>query len=145
MIDWASPSSRVVNASGSKARVGVAKCPYSDWRRTVGGGCYANDIDWIEWRIGRSGPAPVAVIETTFYEDIPRWREKLPDYCCAALQRFKRDGQHGIVMLTARALDVPAYFVIARYDLAMFFVCRLVDEQWRRANEDQYRRWIKSL
>jgi hypothetical protein len=125
--DWSDPASRLVNEHGSKAQIGQAKSPYSIWRRTVGHGCYANDVDWIEWRSGEDGATRfVAVIETTFYEDKPEWRHLLPRYRQQALNRFKRDAQY-------------------RADLAVFHVCRLEDEQWREMLEPGYRRWLLSL
>lgn len=145
-MDWGDQATRVVNVHGSKARVGSnGKSPYSDWRRTVGHGCFANDIDWIEWRVTNTGLAIVALVETTFYEDKPDLRPCLPKYCAAALARFKRDGQYVIAITVAERLEVPAYFVIARDDLAVFFVCRLADEAWREMDEARYRRWLMTL
>ena len=136
-----------MNSHGSKARVGQSqpKSFYSEWRRTVGHGCYANDIDWLEWRATQAGPVVVAVIETTFYEDKPEMRHLLPRYCAAVLARFKRDGQCRIVTMVAERLQAPAYFVVARYDLAVFFVCRLADEAWRQMSEPTYRQWLIRL
>lgn len=136
-----------MNEHGSKDKVGWREEPstYSDWRRTVGDGCYANDIDWLEWRKGPSGPRFVALIETTFYEDIPEWRHKLKTYCGVCLDRFKRDGQYSVAMAVSKALKVPAYFVVARYDLEVFFICRLKDGEWRQVDEPRYRAWIKWL
>ena len=142
---WSDPASRVVNSYGSKACIGESKDSYSDWRRTVGHRCYAQDIDWVEWRLRGTEPVLVAVVETTFYEDKPHMRHLLPRYCAAALARFKRDAQHHIVMMVAERLCVPAYFVVARYDLAMFQVCRLADEAWREMDEATYRRWLVHL
>ncbi len=151
---WSDPENRPINEHGSKARAGNPLSPghdkdskkYSDWRRTVGDGCYANDVDWLEWRLGDDGrPKFVALIETTFYEDIPEWRPKLDSYCNAALSRFLRDGQYSVTMAVSEALKCPAYFVIMRYDMEVFFVCRLKDKKWRQWDEPQYRKWIKSL
>src|SRR5437773_12306573 len=96
-IDWSDPNTRPMNEHGSKAQVGegaAGQNAYSIWRRTVGKGCYAGDVDWIEWRAVSGRLIPVAIIETTFYDDLPHWRHKLPIYRTAALTRFKRDAQH---------------------------------------------------
>jgi len=147
MGDWSEPESKQVNEYGSKAKIGNSETgKYSDWRRTIGNGCYANDVDWVEWRRGINGkPKPVAIIEITFYEDKPELRHCLPKYCDACLDRFKRDGQYQITRLISEALQVPAYFVLARYDLEVFFVCRLRDEQWREWEQQLYKKWIKAL
>ena len=136
----------------SKPRIGrvdpqpTVKDAYSDWRRTVGHGCYAQDIDWVEWRIDVDGGVRfVALIETTFYEDKPHLRDCLPSYCSTVLRRFKEDGQGPVLQRASEALQVPAYLVIARYDLAVFFVCRLQDEAWRQMSESAYRRWLINL
>jgi len=148
--DWLDPGTRPVNEYGSKVQIGktgnVKNKQYSDWRRTLGDGCYANDIDWLEWRQGPDGlPRFVALIETTFYEDKPELRDKLENYCNAALNRFKRDGQFGVTKRVSEALGVPAFFVIARYDLEVFYVCRLSDEIWACFDEPLYRQWIKTM
>jgi len=134
-----------MNASGVKARVGIAKSSYSDWRRTVGQGCYANDLDWVEWRLRAGIVEVVAFIETTFYQDKPAMRHLLPNYCQAILERFKRDGQYQVLMVAAARFQVPAYLVVVREDLAVFWVCRLRDELWRQMDEPQYRRWVIGL
>jgi hypothetical protein len=145
--DWSDPLSRPVNEHGAKAAIGRPKSAYSEWHRTIGHGCFANDVDWIEWRSSADGKSivPVAIIETTFYEDKPEWRHLLTSYCGAALARFKRDAQHRVTMTVADALHVPAYFTIARQDLAVFFVCRLRDEVWRQMDEAGYRAWLLGL
>lgn len=143
--DWTDRSHKPVNEFGSKGKIGDSKNPYSDWRRTVGHGCYANDVDWVEWRINAGDVCPVAVIEITFYDDKPELRHLLPSYTNAALDRFKRDGQYRVAKLVAERLGVQAYFVVARKDLAVFFVCRLSDEQWRQMDEPMYRRWLMRL
>ncbi len=135
---------RITNEDGTKARSGKDNTAflraYSDWHRTIGRDYYANDVDWLEWRIGPSGPEIVALIELTFSEETPG-----NSYCEAALARFKRDGQYTITNMVSGALAVPAYFVIARYDLKVFRVCRLRDEEWRGWDEPHYREWIKNL
>lgn len=143
--DWSDTAHKPINAHGSKARIGESKNVYSDWRRTVGHGCYANDVDWIEWRVVQGAARPVALIETTFYDDKPELRHLLPSYTKAALDRFKRDGQYVVTTLVADRLGVNAYFVIARRDLAVFFVCRLADEVWRQMDEPAYRRWLMRM
>ena len=143
--DWADRSHKPVNAFGSKGKVGESKNSYSDWRRTVGHGCYANDVDWIEWRRMAGAVCPVAVIETTFYDDKPELRHLLPSYTSAALDRFKRDGQYEVTKLVAARLGVQAYFVVARKDLAVFFACRLSDERWLQMDEPAYKQWLIRL
>lgn len=144
--DWSDPASRLTNEHGVKAQIGQAKSPYSVWRREVGNGCYANDVDWIEWRSGTDGaPRFVAVVETTFYEDKPEWRHLLPRYRQQALNRFKRDAQYRITTAVAQRLGVRSYFAVIREDLEVFHVCRLDDEAWREMSEPEYRRWILSL
>jgi len=146
LADWSDPATRPLNGHGVKARIGPTPAlPYSDWRRTVGNGCYANDVDWVEWRMRDGEPVPVAIIETTFYDDIPAWRYKLPLYRQAALDRFKRDGQSQIVRVLADRLGIRAYLAIVRKDLAWFIVCRLADECWREMSEPDYRAWILRL
>ena len=146
LMDWSDPDTRPVNEYGSKARVGESKSSYSDWRRTVGNGAYANDVDWVEWRLGSDGEVePVALIETTFYEDKPELRPFLPAYRSAVLARFKRDAQYSVVRTVAAKLDVPCYLTVVRKDLAVFFVCRLLDEKWRQMDEPAYRAWILGL
>ena len=142
---WADTAQRPVNGQGVKARVGHPTTDYSEWRRTVGHGCYATDIDWVEWRVADGVARPVALLETTFYDDIPDWREKLPQYRAAALARFKRDGQGLIVPMLASGLGVRAYLAIIRKDLGQFMVCRLADEAWREMGEPEYRAWIVGL
>src|SRR5215470_9329647 len=142
---WSDPATRPRNEYGVKARVGGIATAYSDWRRTIGNGCYANDVDWVEWRMRCGEPVPVAIIETTYYDDIPEWRHKLPLYRQAALDRFKRDGQYRIVRLFAERFGIRAYLAIIRKDLAWFIVCRLDDEEWREMSEPAYRGWILRL
>lgn len=145
MQDWTDPATRPVNEHGSKAQIGVGGNEYSSWRRTIGHGCYCSDVDWIEWRLVRGKMVPVALIETTFYDDIPAWRPKLPAYRAAALSRLKRDGQYHFIMHVAARLEIPAYFVLVRKDLAWFIACRLRDEVWGEMNEEQYRAWVMGL
>ena len=143
---WGDPALRPVNAHGSKARVDtVAKSAYSDWRRQVGHGCYVNDVDWVEWRIGPAGMRLAAVIETSSYRSVPDHGDEVPHYCACALARFQRDAQYEVTSLVASRLGVPAYFVLVRHDCDEFWLCRLRDGAWRRMTQAQYRQWLMRL
>lgn len=146
-MDWASPDTRVVNAAGSKACMTAPKSEYSTWRRQVGQGAYATDIDWVEWRTNGGPPhppRPVAILETTDYD--VTIADRLPAYCQSAVDRFKyRDQQYAVVDLVASSLGVPAYYVCVRKDLQRFRVCRLKDEAWKEFSQDQYRDWLLRL
>jgi len=144
---WSDPDNRTLNEYGTKTKSGNINSPghrenpnYSDWHRTIGRDYYANDVDWLEWRIGPEGPQVVALIELTYSENTPGRR-----YCDVALARFKRDGQYTITKMVSQALEVPAFFVIARYDLEVFCVCRLSNGAWSECDEPRYRKWIQSL
>jgi hypothetical protein len=146
MTNWADPATKPVNAYGSKARIGQSKSMYSDWRRTVGHQCYANDIDYIEWRgTGDRDASPhvVAVVETTGYDVASDY---VPVYCQKVLDRFlRRDAQYRITRFVADRLGVPAYYVFVRKDLQRFRVFGLTDGSWNEFSADEYTWWLRRL
>jgi len=145
---WSDPDSRTVNEQGSKTRSGgdtlVAQRAYSDWRRTVGNGCYASDVDFVEWRKGSNDDLKaVGVIELTFPVEPIR---NIQAYCDAVLERFERDSQYRTTLIVSGALGVNAYLVVASADLRMFSVCRLGDKEWRYDwTQERYKKWLISL
>lgn len=143
--EWADSRWRPREATGGKSAIGVGGDDYSNWRRGFGSGCSVQDLDYVEYRFERGEPVVVAVIEVTFYDDVPAMRHLLPKYRECALARFSSDSQRKIVEHSARLLRAPAYFAVIRKDLEWFMVNRLDRNEWREFDRGQYRDWIMGL
>jgi hypothetical protein len=139
---WSSPESKKLNEQGVRAVVGE-QSPYQRWHRSkLPSYCYAHDLDNVEWRKINGVMRRVAVIEITFSAQ----NYIHENYCTAALARFKdRDAQYAMVTDCARALGVPAYFVVAFANLQEFWVCNLAEESWTRMTEPEYIQWMVRL
>ena len=117
---------------------GTRASPYSLWHRELGEGCFAVDVDWVEYRRGRG---IVALLGTTGRLTDERHIENSKQYI---LRRSFLERQ--ILATISRALGVPAFFVIHTETLDVFHVHEPNEENsFRRYDHNGYKKFIKSL
>lgn len=120
-------------------KLGVRASEYSQWHRTLGDGCYGVDLDWVEYRANRG---IVALIDVTGNlkneEHIINSKKMIWD---------RTEIQREILETIAKALGVPAYFVIHTTDLNLFHVHNLAYDlkDFTRLTRYQYTEFIKGL
>ncbi len=117
---------------------------YRKWKRSLGGGLYATDIDQVEWRRQDDALVPVALLELSRVDGGMR----LPQtYLEGARVRIEeRDPQGRQAQQLAFMLGIPVYFVLFRATLKDFWVRELFsDEKWLYLNQRQYVTWLRSL
>lgn len=117
---------------------GVRPSEYSAWHRTLGNGCYAVDIDWAEYRIGRG---VVALIAATGRLKDERHIINSKKFI------WKRTEIERAVMTEISGLSrIPAFFVIHTEDLSVFHVHELPDiTKFKSMNNEEYSDFIKEL
>lgn len=144
--DWASTESRTTDDHKGRQTVSDRDktASYRRWRWNFGNGCYASDVDMVEWRMVDGRPTPVAVLELT---ELPGNRTPPPSYLDAILQRYvERDGQAAFIRQVANLLHCPAVIVLFRWDLSEFWTYNLsAPSGWRHRSRDEYERTLRGL
>lgn len=107
---------------------------YSTWRRTVGKGCYATNIDWVEFRKRNGKLVPVAIIEDKYRKgNLKDWQRK--------------------IMITIASMPkVPVYLVKHNCEDHpkdssewVFYIRNLITGESDLMSEIEYRKWIENL
>ena len=119
---------------------------YSDWRRQLGDGLYAVDVDFVEWRFDRGpDPRPVGLIEATLVEDGVEVTDR---YLGAIVARYHGRGLQGrATRHVARALGCGAHVVLFRPDCDHFWVHDLLapTAPWRTFDSAGMKAFIAGL
>lgn len=124
---------------------------YSKWHRTLERGCYAMNLDWIEYRRSPfEGLKIVALIEDKI--DCDEMSLTDPNFPLKNNLPHWRATQMPIMLKIAKALDVPAYLVMHTacesnhfYMNWIFRVEDLRTGEVTTMDEPGYRSFIKSL
>ncbi len=122
-----------------KETIGFRPGEYSQWHRTLGSGCYAVDIDFVEFRPGRG---IVGFFGVTGRLNDERHIINAKQMIWSRT-KIEREILHELYVKTG----VPAYLVIHTEDLSVFHVHKVSDsiEQFRRMNNEEYTKFIKEL
>lgn len=141
--NWASKDSRKLTSDGVKATQMEGRDDhhkdYVEWHKKLGGECYAQDVDQVEWRNIDGYFEPIAVLEITSVEsDAP-----VPDsYRRNTLMRWnsRGDGQAPMSIEVGRRLGCPVYLVLFRANTKEFWVCDLThgDRHWSQMDASEY-------
>lgn len=118
--------------------------PFRDWLRGVNTGKqgYFMDLDLVKFRKTEEGWRPVALIDVTRCDH----EEAGQGYLDSIEGRlFERDSQGEILTDTAKALGIPAYFVVFQKDMGWFWVLSLPSRQWKKYTEPEWAERIDSL
>ncbi len=130
---------RIASLPTKPEKLGVRATEYSQWHRTLGDGCFGVDLDWVEFRLDRG---IVAIIDVTgnLNDENHITNSKKMIWNRTNMQRE-------ILETVAKALGVPAYFVIHTTDLSLFHVHNLAYDlkDFTRLSRSQYTEFIKSL
>lgn len=124
--------------------LGVRPSEYSEWHRSLGQGCYAVDVDWVEWREGRG---IVALIATTGNcESISHCLNSLPKIW--ERTQIERTILRGL----AFAAGVPSFYVVHTTNLESFVIINLEEQALRNdfdkvwiAGKAVYEKWLRKL
>ncbi len=149
MTTWRDDGTRKLTSKGDKAiqlegsENEERTWRYRKWRRNVGDGCYAADVDFIEWRFINGQLEPVALIELSRIDGEPG---PALGYFQAVLDRLARDAQLKTTLRVAECLGVDAFMVLFHWDLSEFHVYNLTrDCGWFHADRPGYTRWLHNV
>lgn len=111
---------------------------YSQWHRTLGSGCYAVDVDWVEWRAGRGVVALIcATGRLNDHNHIMNSKKFILN---------RTEVERKVCLEISESLEVPAYFVIHTTDLSLFHVHSIKNwNNYQVMNKEEYTEFIKNL
>ena len=118
-------------------RTGERASEYSLWHRQLGSGCYAVDVDWVEYRFNR-GIVAFICATSRFNSEQHLINSKPMVFARTELERK-------IVKQLSEVMKVPAFFVMHLTDLSLFHVYDLSSMTFKVMNKEEYGDFIKKL
>ena len=123
----------------------VVENAYSDKRREVGDGCYASDVDYIEWRKIGSHMVPIAVLEITVRQ--PRDFPIPDDFFKGITDRYYHtDGQGAFCQTLGFRLGCPVYVVVLQVGLQEYWIHEInyqASTVFTQKSIPEYGHWIR--
>lgn len=120
---------------------------YSIWHRTLPNSCYAQDIDYVEYRFVNNEVVPVAIIETTVLDYIPANQFEETRILNKIIERlYSQSAQSKFLTHIAKRLNLPVYLVTFDRDLHIIYVLDMIrKEKWYKHTKDSYAEFLKNL
>ena len=119
--------------------IGVRPTEYSEFHRTLGGECYATDIDFVEWRIGRGIVGFFAV--TGRLKDERHLKNSKP------MIWARTEVERQILYQLSISTGKPAFLVIHTSNMNIFHVHNIKNsiDKFDRMDQEEYTQFIRKL
>lgn len=123
---------------------------YRRMRRRVGGYCYVQDIDQVEYRMRQGMVVPVALLELTRINGGTPGADPAPVLDAIINRVYTQTNQARASIEFARRLGVPPYLIAYDRQLTRFFVHELRDADapastWTALHRRAYIDWLRLL
>lgn len=119
--------------------IGIRPTVYSEFHRTLGGNCFATDIDFVEFRPDRG--------IVGFFGVTGRLKDERHINNSKTMIWARTNVERQILYELQLKTGKPAFFVIHTDDLSVFHVHKITEsmEKFDRMDKEQYSNFIRSL